>query len=43
MFSASGLVRRSRVFAGNMREPLTLAETPDALDAPVVMDRGIAT
>ena len=40
-------VRRSQVFAGNVREHLTLAEMLDALHAPraalVVTDRGIAT
>ena len=47
MLDASGFVRRSQVFAGNVREHRTLAEMLDALDAPrealVVMDRGIAT
>ena len=47
VLDASGFVRRSQVFAGNVREHLTLAEMLDALDAPraalVVMDRGVAT
>ena len=47
VLDASGFVRRSQVFAGNMREHHTLAEMLDALHAPraalVVMDRGIAT
>ena len=47
MLDASGFVRRSQVFAGNVREHHTLAEMLDALNAPraalVVMDRGIAT
>ena len=47
VLDASGFVRRSQVFAGNVREHYTLAEMLDALDAPraalVVMDRGIAT
>ena len=47
VLDASGFVRRSQVFAGNVREHLTLAERLDALDAPraalVVMDRGVAT
>lgn len=44
---ASGFVRRSRVFAGNVREASTLADMPGALKTPpgalVVLDRGIAT
>ena len=44
---ASGFVRRSQVFAGNVREHHTLAGMLGALDTPpgalVVMDRGIAT
>ena len=44
---ASGFVRRSKVFKGNVREDCTLAEMLEALKAPrgarVVMDRGIAT
>ena len=47
MLDASGFVRRSQVFAGNVSEPHTLAEMLSALQAPkgalVVMDRGIAT
>lgn len=47
VLDASGFVRRSQVFAGNVREHRTLAEMLEALDAPraalVVMDRGIAT
>ena len=47
VLDASGFVRRSEVFAGNVREHRTLAEMLGALDAPrealVVMDRGIAT
>ena len=47
VLDASGFVRRSEVFAGNVREHHTLAEMLDVLDAPrealVVMDRGIAT
>ena len=47
MLDASGFVRRSQVFAGNVSEPYTLAEMLTALQAPkgalVVMDRGIAT
>ena len=47
MLDASGFVRRSQVFAGNVREHHTLAEMLDALHASraalVVMDRGIAT
>ena len=47
VLDASAFVRRSQVFAGNVREHHTLAEMLDALDAPraalVVMDRGIAT
>ena len=44
---ASGFVRRSQVFAGNVREHHTLAGMLEALNAPpgalVVMDRGLAT
>ena len=44
---ASGFVRRSRVFAGNVAESGTLAEMLRSLGAPdgtlVVMDRGVAT
>ena len=47
MLDASGFVRRSKVFAGNVREHRTLAGMLDALGAPpgalVVMDRGVAT
>ena len=47
VLDASGFVRRSEVFAGNVREHRTLAEMLGALNAPrealVVMDRGIAT
>ena len=47
VLDASGFVRRSQVFSGNVREHHTLAEMLDALQAPravlVVMDRGIAT
>ena len=47
VLDASGFVRRSQVFAGNVREHHTLAQMLDALNAPrgalVVMDRGIAT
>ena len=34
VLDASGFVRRSQVFAGNVREHYTLAEMLDALDAP---------
>ena len=47
MLDASGFVRRSKVFAGNVREHRTLADMLEALQAPadalVVMDRGVAT
>ena len=47
VLDASGFVRRSQVFAGNVTEHRTLAQMLDALNAPcdalVVMDRGIAT
>ena len=47
MLDASGFVRRSKVFAGNVREQRTLAGMLTALQAPkgalVVMDRGVAT
>ena len=47
VLDASGFVRRSQAFAGNVREHHTLAQMLDALNAPrgalVVMDRGIAT
>ena len=47
MLDASGFVRRSQLFAGNVREHRTLAGMLEALQAPagalVVMDRGVAT
>ena len=47
MLDASGFVRRSQLFAGNIREHRTLAGMLEALQAPagalVVMDRGVAT
>ena len=47
MLDASGFVRRSQLFAGNVREHRTLAGMLEALEAPagalVVMDRGVAT
>ena len=47
MLDASGFVRRSQLFAGNIREHWTLAGMLEALRAPagalVVMDRGVAT
>ena len=47
MLDASGFVRRSQLFAGNVREHRTLAGMLKALRAPagalVVMDRGVAT
>ena len=47
VLDADGFVCRSQVFASNVCEHRTLAEMPDALDAPrgapVVMDRGVAT
>ena len=47
VLDGSGFVRRSQVFAGNVREHHTLAQMLQALNAPrgarVVMDRGIAT
>ena len=47
VLDSSGFVRRSKVFAGNVREHHTVAEMLEALNAPrealVVMDRGIAT
>ena len=47
VLDASGFVRRSRVFAGNVREDQTLAAMLEALNTPpgalVVLDRGIAT
>ena len=47
MLDASGFMRRSKVFAGNVREHRTLAGMLEALEAPagalVVLDRGVAT
>ena len=47
VLDGSGFVRRSQVFAGNVREDSTLADMLTALGAPaealVVLDRGIAT
>ena len=47
VLDAGGFVRRSRVFAGNVREDRTLQGMLEALGAPpgsrVVLDRGIAT
>ena len=47
VLDAGGFVRRSRVFAGNVREDQTLAGMLGALGAPsgslVVLDRGVAT
>ncbi len=47
VLDGGGFVRRSQVFAGNVREDRTLAEMLSALEAPpgarVVLDRGIAT
>ena len=47
VLDASGMVRRSRVYAGNQREDQTLRDMLEDLEAPreavVVMDRGIAT
>ena len=47
VLDGGGFVRRSRVFAGNVKEDRTLAGMLEALDAPpgsrVVLDRGIAT
>ena len=47
MLDASGFIRRSKVFAGNVREHRTLAAMLEALEAPagalVVLDRGVAT
>ncbi len=47
VLDGSGFVSRSRVFAGNVREPATLQGMLAGLGAPadalVVMDRGIAT
>ena len=47
VLDGSGFVRRSQVFAGNVKEDKTLEEMLEALEAPqdalVVMDAGIAT
>ena len=47
VLDASGFVRRSQVFAGNVREQTTLEAMLSGLGAPagalVVMDRGVAT
>ncbi len=47
VLDSGGFVRRSQVFAGNVREHHTLARMLDALNAPrsalVVMDRGFTT
>ena len=47
VLDAGGFVRRSKVFAGNVKEDRTLAGMLEALKAPpgsrVVLDRGIAT
>jgi hypothetical protein len=47
MLDASGFVRRSQLFAGNVGEHRTLAGMLEALRAPagalVVMGRGVAT
>jgi transposase len=47
VLDASGFVRRSRMFAGNVAESTTLAEMLKGLSAPkgalVIMDAGIAT
>ena len=47
VLDGGGFVRRSRVFAGNVKEDRTLAGMLSALEAPpgarVVLDRGIAT
>ena len=47
VLDGSGFVRRSKVFAGNVKEPESLPDMLKALNAPpgarVVMDRGIAT
>ena len=47
VLDGSGFVRRSQVFAGNVREQATLETMLDSLGAPagalVVMDRGVAT
>ena len=47
VLDGSGFVRRSRTFAGNVAEGITLPEMLDGLNAPpgalVIMDAGIAT
>ena len=47
VLDASGFVRRSRMFEGNVSEASTLQEMLEGLEAPpealVIMDRGIAT
>lgn len=47
VLDGSGFVRRSRTFAGNVAEGMTLPEMLNGLDAPagalVIMDAGIAT
>lgn len=47
VLDGSGLVRRSKVFAGNVNESATVAEMLSALQAPtrarVILDRGTAT
>ena len=47
VLDGAGFVRRSKVFAGRVDEPRTLAGMLGALEAPrgalVVMDRGVAT
>jgi transposase len=47
ILDGSGFIRRSRTFAGNVSEGITLAEMLTGLDAPsgalVIMDAGIAT
>ena len=47
VLDGGGFLRRSRVFAGNVREDRTLAGMLEALEAPagslIVLDRGIAT
>ena len=47
VLDGGGFVRRSRVFAGNVKEDRTLSGMLEALGAPpgsqVVLDRGIAT
>lgn len=47
VMDASGFVRRSNIFSGNISEAETLEEMLNTLDAPngsiIIMDRGIAT